>query len=55
MRDWCFSPHFLERWHEIWPEAEVDALADAGHYLLEDAGARALDSVQDFLERHPVS
>jgi cis-3-alkyl-4-acyloxetan-2-one decarboxylase len=37
MRDWCFSPAFLDRFLEFWPKAEVHRLADAAHYLLEDA------------------
>ena len=36
-RDFCFNDHFLARWREILPEAQVQRLADAGHYVLEDA------------------
>ena len=28
---------FLERWKDIFPEARVERIADAGHYILEDA------------------
>ena len=30
MRDWCFSPWFLERFREFFPQAEVHRLEDAG-------------------------
>ena len=41
MRDWCFTPQFLDRFLDFFPEAEVHRLTDAGHYLVED-GARAI-------------
>src|SRR5690606_562772 len=37
MRDWCFSPHFLERFLEFIPQGEVHKFDDAGHYVVEDA------------------
>ena len=37
MRDWCFTPHFLERWIDVFPHAEVLELKNAGHWLFEDA------------------
>src|SRR5581483_4955409 len=36
-RDFCFDDFFLTRWREILPQAEVVRIADAGHYVLEDA------------------
>jgi haloalkane dehalogenase len=36
-RDFCFNDHFLARWRELLPAAEVHRIADAGHYVLEDA------------------
>src|SRR5262249_51860726 len=30
-RDFCFNDHFLNRWREIFPQAKVHRLADAGH------------------------
>ncbi len=41
-RDWCFTPAFREEWERRFPLAEVLALPDAGHYLLEDAHERVL-------------
>lgn len=37
MRDWCFTPKFLEHFRRFFPQAEVHRFADAGHYVIEDA------------------
>jgi len=55
MRDWCFTPEFLERFLEFIPAAEVHRLANAGHYVVEDAHERILPLVEQFLENHPQS
>jgi len=47
-QDFCFTPHFLARWLEIFPEAEVAREAEAGHYLLEDAGERLVPRITRF-------
>ncbi len=47
-RDFCFTTHFLDRWREIFPAAEVEVENDAGHYLLEDAGPRLVGRIADF-------
>ena len=49
MRDWCFTPFFLNIWRQRFPNAQVDEYADAGHYLLEDAGDRIIPRIVDFL------
>lgn len=54
MRDWCFTPHFLERFLTFVPQAEVHRLADAGHYVIEDAHERIVPLVDQFIERHPA-
>ena len=54
-RDFCFTPHFRKLWEEHFPEAEVHAIEDAGHYVLEDAGKRVIAWLHDFFDRHPVS
>ncbi len=51
MRDWCFTPHFLDRFIEFFPQAEVHRLADAGHYVVEDAHEQILPLVEEFLEK----
>ena len=54
MRDWCFTPQFLDRFLEFFPQAEAHRLADAGHYVVEDAHERIVPILEDFLGRHPV-
>lgn len=55
MRDWCFTPHFLQRFVEIFPAAEVHRIADAGHYVVEDASERVVTLVEQFLASHPLA
>jgi len=52
MKDWCFRPECLERFNRHWPEAEVHRIADAGHYVIEDAAEEVGQKVQEFLQRH---
>ncbi len=54
MRDWCFGPDFLQRFRDFFPAAEVHPLADAGHYVVEDAHERIVPLVEDFLSRNPI-
>lgn len=49
MRDWCFTPRFLRRFQEFWPHAQTLELADAGHYVLEDAQERIVPALRGFL------
>lgn len=55
MQDWCFTPAFLERFIEFFPEAEVHRLGDAGHYVVEDAFERIVPLVEDFLHANPLA
>jgi cis-3-alkyl-4-acyloxetan-2-one decarboxylase len=48
-RDFCFNDHFLSRWREILPQAEVHRIADAGHYVLEDAREEVVPRITQFL------
>ena len=48
-RDFCFNDHFLERWREILPQADVHRIADAGHYVLEDARDEVIPRITQFL------
>ena len=52
MKDWCFRPECLERLSQHWPNAEVHKIADAGHYVIEDAAEEVEQIVQEFLRRH---
>lgn len=54
MQDWCFRPDCLAKFIEHWPNAEVHRLADAGHYVLEDAPDQVGNIIARFLEDHPV-
>jgi cis-3-alkyl-4-acyloxetan-2-one decarboxylase len=54
MRDWCFTPTMLDRFLEFFPQAEVHRLADAGHYVVEDAHERIGPLVEQFLSKHPL-
>jgi haloalkane dehalogenase len=47
--DFCFNQDFLARWQEILPEARTFLVPDAGHYLLEDAGAEIIPEIREFL------
>ncbi len=49
MRDFCFDRSFLEGFRERFPDAQPLLFADAGHYVLEDAGEAALAPATDFL------
>lgn len=51
MRDWCFTPAYLGRFLEFFPEAAVHRLDQAGHYVIEDAHEAIVPIVQDFLAR----
>jgi pimeloyl-ACP methyl ester carboxylesterase len=50
-RDFCFDETFLSRWREIYPDARVERLGRAGHYVLEDAGPQARDPIVAFLKK----
>ena len=48
-RDFCFNDHFLQRWREIFPTAQVEYMAGVGHYVLDDAGVSARAKIFQFL------
>jgi len=50
MKDWCFSPVFLEGWKQRFPKAEVLEIPDAGHYMWEDAADVALPFLEKFMD-----
>ncbi|MGD0896791.1 MAG: alpha/beta fold hydrolase [Thermoguttaceae bacterium] len=54
MLDWCFTPRFLDRFLDFYPQAEVHRLFDAGHYVLEDAPEEVAAIVEGFLAEHPM-
>ena len=52
MRDWCFTPAFLNEWVRRFPDAEVQRLERASHYLFEDEPDAVLACLRKFLDRH---
>jgi haloalkane dehalogenase len=50
-QDFCFNDSFLNRWRELLPAATVRRIADAGHYVLDDARAESVPLLKSFLQR----
>lgn len=48
-RDFCFNDSFLDRWRQELPGATVRRIADAGHYVLEDAREEVVPQILAFL------
>jgi pimeloyl-ACP methyl ester carboxylesterase len=53
-QDFVFDHFFLDEWCRRFPAAEVHRFPEAGHFVLEDAGAAILPLLRDFLRRHPL-
>lgn len=53
-RDWCFTPQFREEFERRFPQAESFPIADAGHYVFEDAHERIIPRVREFLGTQPL-
>jgi pimeloyl-ACP methyl ester carboxylesterase len=51
MRDWCFTPCFLDRFREFFPDAEVHRMVEAGHWVMEDAAEQVIPIVERFAHR----
>jgi cis-3-alkyl-4-acyloxetan-2-one decarboxylase len=49
-KDWCFDDHFLAKWTVAFPQAELHRIADAGHYILEDAPTEVRDLLGEFMK-----
>jgi haloalkane dehalogenase len=52
-RDFVFDQHFLAEWTKRFPEAAVHRFADAGHYVLEDAGEEIVPLIEKWLDHVP--
>jgi pimeloyl-ACP methyl ester carboxylesterase len=52
--DFVFDSAYLAEWRRRFPNAEVHAFKDAGHYVLEDAAGRIIPLIKDFLRNHPL-
>lgn len=49
MQDFVFDELFLAEWRRRFPLAQVNEYADAGHYVLEDAPERIIESMREFI------
>lgn len=47
MKDWCFTPAFLEEWVARFPKAHVIHLDTCGHYVMEDAPEAVIAAVRE--------
>lgn len=48
-KDFVFDGAFLRQWRQYLPQAKVHVMADAGHYILEDAAEEVVPLVADFI------
>lgn len=53
-KDFVFNKSFLKKWQEIFPDAEVHWIPDAGHYVVEDAHERIIPWMQEFFLKNPL-
>ena len=49
-RDFCFNDSFYQEWQQRFPQAECHYFPEAGHYVLEDAGADIEPLIADFCQ-----
>ena len=47
--DWCFTPEFMERFKEFFPDAETHYFQDAGHYVVEDKYEEMIPIIDEFM------
>ena len=52
LKDFVFDKHFLAVWQEKFPQAQVHAFEDCGHYILEDASEEVVPLVTNFVNDH---
>ena len=48
-KDFVFDHHFLTRWQQLLPHAQVHRYAHSGHYVLEDSAAEIIPLIDSFL------
>jgi haloalkane dehalogenase len=48
-KDFCFDDRFYDCWRAVFPRAQTEYYADAGHYVLEDAGPDIRRRISNFL------
>ena len=49
-KDFCFNQQFLDEWRVRFPSAKTRRYPNAGHYVLEDAGAEITEEILDFFD-----
>ena len=50
--DFCFSNTFLKKWREVFPNAEVHELPNAGHLVVEDASDEVIFWMKEYLKKN---
>ncbi|MDO4575636.1 MAG: alpha/beta fold hydrolase [Planctomycetia bacterium] len=50
MRDWCFTPAFLKRFQEFFPQAQTHPFPDAGHYVVEEVPREIVSLIRQFIK-----
>jgi len=50
MKDWCFTPAFMKRFQDFFPNAQSHPFHDAGHYLIEEKWEEMVPILSKFLE-----
>ncbi len=53
LKDFVFDRIILDHWRTLWPQADIHAWNDCGHYVVEDARARIPGLLDGFLARPP--
>lgn len=53
LKDFVFDKHFLDIWKEKMPHARINAFADCGHYILEDASEQVIPLIKTFMAENP--
>ncbi len=48
-QDFCFTPNFRKEWQRHFPDAEVHAWEDVGHYVIEDVPERLVSTMTEWL------
>ena len=54
LKDFVFDRYFLDEWLRRFPDAQVQRLAEAGHYILEDVADDVIPLINNFLQTHPI-
>ena len=47
-KDWVFTPHFMARFQEFFPEARACSYPDCGHLLIEEKPGRVIEEIEAY-------